>query len=66
MGHGFMLVKLPHQTGAHEENTGYRWSSPVFLKVRVAQAGLCFGYARIKSFILAMSDRVLHQLESKG
>ena len=66
IGRGYMLVKLPHRAGEHEEESGYRWSAPIFVKVRVVEAGLCFGYARSRSFILAMSDRVQHQLANKG
>lgn len=62
MGRGFLLHKLPSE-GPHKP---IRWSAPVFLKVRVGQAGLCFGYARSKTYMMAMSDRVLKELESGG
>lgn len=36
---GYYLAKLP-PVGPHEPE---RWSAPLWLKVRVAELGLCFG-----------------------
>lgn len=40
-----------------------QWSAPLFIKVRVMYGGLCFGYAKSETFMLAMSEKLLEQLE---
>jgi len=40
-----------------------RWAAPLFVKVRVCQAGFCFGYSRSLTYGLIMTDRTLQQLE---
>jgi hypothetical protein len=66
MGRGFVLAKLPPAPGAASMQGIYRWSAPLFVKVRVAQGGLVFGYARSKSFLLSMDNCLLKELKSTG
>ena len=59
-GRGFMLVKLPRHH--HASGSTNRWSAPIFVKVNVGEFGLCFGCAQSRSMLLAMSDKLPHQL----
>lgn len=57
-GHGILLAHLP----AHRPSEPPRWSAPVFLKYNVGQVGFIMGYEQVDTLMLAMTDKVIHQL----
>ena len=67
--HGVVFAKLPPGPGPHDpaHPAPTRWSAPLFVRVRVGQVGLCFGWARTRNFLLSMNTELLRELdEGKG
>eukprot|EP00887_Chlorella_sp_A99_P005042 scaffold4.g5042.t1 len=63
-GHGIALVKLP-ATGP-EAVTAQEWSAPLFLSLGVAELGICLGFERVDTFMLAMARASLRGWPGKG
>jgi lipid-binding SYLF domain-containing protein len=61
---GFLLKRISHGMSPSVNVNVKQWSAPIFIKVRVMFGGLCFGYAKNETFMLAMSEKLLEQLES--